>query len=159
MLLSYLFTPYIPPLRGKSARAEYVRGEVNYFPYRWRLLLSLLSVKPPPNPLPEGESRTTKILLKEQNLYFALYNLPFHSYNPCLRPTIPLSEGGRGEVSIINYFSYRWRLLLSLLCENLPLTPSLRGNYALQRYFYKNKIPACVLHSPSSRGAGGRFLL
>jgi len=45
--------------------------------------------------------------------------------------------------------------------ENLPLTPSLRGNYALQRYFYKNKIPilrpaipVCVLQSPSLRGQG-----
>ena len=112
MLLSYSFTPYIPPFRvlqsffasyipplwGKSARAEYVRGEVFYklFSYKERFIIIASFWEPPPTPLPEGESRTSKILLKEQNPYFALYNLPFHSYNPCLRPTIPLFEGAGG---------------------------------------------------------------
>jgi len=94
------------------------------------------------------------------------YNPPLRALQSFFVSYIPPLRGEAGGGLLINYFPYRWRLLLSLLSANLPLTPSLRGNHALQRYFYKNKTPACVLHSPSSREVresgvceGGRLII
>ena len=78
-----------------------------------------------PLPPSEGGIMHYKNTLIRTKSLFVPYNLPFHSYNPCLRPKFPLLEGAGGGFHyklfshfeqgggfLINYFSYRERLII-----------------------------------------------